>query len=444
MPESFHIPVIADNTLRKVLIITYYWPPSGGAGVQRWLKFAKYLPESGWKPVILTVNPEYASYPQYDEELLKEVPPEMEVHLSKSPTGVFSTYRKITGKKEIPYGGFANESNAGFLQKTMRFIRGNFFFPDARVGWNRYAYKEASRIIKENNIEIVITTSPPHSTQLTGLKLKKKLNIKWIADLRDPWTDIYYSGEMYQTLPARKINSLLESRVLNSADRVIATCNTTRDLFRAKLTGNRSPEKVITLTNGFDPDDFKNLTSAPDRFTITYLGTIARNYDLEVLTKAIDYCSGKTGSAINLCFVGSIDDHTVAVLRENKNILLQMVPYVEHKKAMEYLVKSAALLLVVPSGGKTTEMIPGKLFEYLASGRPVIAIGPRESDVAEILHETNGGRIFERSESEQLGEYILELMNNYNKGIIEAGSTGTDYYSRRNLVKKAADIINSI
>jgi glycosyltransferase involved in cell wall biosynthesis len=430
--------------MNKVLIITYYWPPSGGAGVQRWLKFAKYLPGSGWQPVILTVDPAYASYPQRDEELQKEVPSDLEIFYTKSSTGVFSTYKKITGKNETPYGGFANESNPGLIQKILRFIRGNFFFPDARVGWNRYAYKTALRILKDQNIGYVITTSPPHSTQLIGLKLKKKLNIKWIADLRDPWTDIYYSGEMYQTLFARRKNRSLESRVLLSADRVIATCNTTRDLFRSKLTGGRQTEKVVTVTNGFDPDDFRNITAVPKTFTITYIGTIARNYDIDVLTKAIDYCAAKNGRIINICFVGRTDEYTAGILRGNINISLRLVPYVEHRKAMEYLAESAALLLVIPSGKKIAEMIPGKLFEYLASDRPVIAIGPHDSDVADILRETGGGKIFERTETNELGEYILEIMNNFSNGIIKTDSAGTGNYSRKNLAGVVAGIINSI
>lgn len=430
--------------MNKVLIVTYYWPPSGGAGVQRWLKFAKYLPGSGWQPVILTVDPEYASYPQLDKELQNEVPAGLEIYYAKSSTGVFSAYKKLTGKNEIPYGGFANESNPGLIQKFLRFIRGNFFLPDARAGWNRYATKTALQIIKEQNIRYVITTSPPHSTQLIGLKLKKKLNIKWIADLRDPWTDIYYSGEMFQTSLAKRKNRMLESQVLLSADRVIATCNNTRNLFRSKLKGSGQAEKVVTVTNGFDPDDFINITAVPQTFTITYIGTIAKNYDIDVLTKAIDYCSKKNGQSINLCFVGRTDEYTAGILRGNKNIFLSLVPYVEHRKAMEYLAGSAALLLVIPSGSKIAEMIPGKLFEYLASGRPIIAIGPHDSDVAEILRETGGGKIFERNETTGLGKYILEIMNNFNNGIVKANSSGTGNYSRKELAGVIAGIINSI
>jgi glycosyltransferase involved in cell wall biosynthesis len=428
----------------KALIITYYWPPSGGAGVQRWLKFSKYLPEFGWEPIILTVDPEYAAYPQKDDGLLNEISPDLEIVYTKTSNGIFSLYKKLTGGKEVPYGGFANEANPGLIQKFFRLIRGNFFLPDARIGWNRFALKAALKIIKEQEIDLVITTSPPHSTQLIGLKIKKKLNIKWIADLRDPWADIYYSGQMYQSTLARKINSCMEKQTLNRADRVIATCNSTRDMFRTKLSLSQAPEKIVTITNGFDPDDFNYSHLYPDKFTITYLGTFAKNYDITVLIRALDYCASKNVTGLELCFIGKTDEVTVKILKENKNILLQLIPYVEHKKALEYLAKSAAFLLVVPSGKKTDEMIPGKLFEYLASERPIIGIGPLKSDVAEILSETGGGRMFDKAEYIELGNYILEIVNNFNNGRFENHPVKIEQYSRRNLTNRINDLIKSI
>jgi glycosyltransferase involved in cell wall biosynthesis len=430
--------------MKKVLIITYYWPPSGGAGVQRWLKLSKYLPSFGWEPVILTVDPQYASYPQQDLSLMNEISPGLEIYHTKSSTGIFSAYKKLTGNKEIPYGGFANEVNPVFMQKIARFTRGNFFLPDARKGWNRYALGSALEIIIEKKIENIITTSPPHSTQMIGLKLKKKLNIKWIADLRDPWSDIYYTDRMYQTSLAGCINRSMEVRILNSADRVISTCNATRNLFRSRLHENQSPEKIITVTNGFDPDDIITADIKPANFTITYLGTFAGNYEIDVLAKAIDYVETVNFKEINLNFIGSIDGKVERIFKDRKNVRLNIKPYVEHSKAMEYLAGSAALLLVVPSGKKSDQMIPGKLFEYLASGRPVIAIGPEDSDVAEILKETNGGRIFGQNDSARLGEYLVEIMDNFNKGNFKTSPAGINQYTRRNLTEKIAGVLNSI
>ena len=430
--------------MNKVLIITYYWPPSGGAGVQRWLRFAGYLPSYGWEPVILTVDPQYASYPQRDESLVKEVPSSTEVIRTKSSGGIFSAYRFLTGSREIPYGGFVNEDDPGFLQRFSRFIRGNFVLPDARKGWNRHALKKAEEIIKSGNIQAVITTSPPHSTQLTGLKLKKTLNIKWIADLRDPWSEIYYSRRMYQTSLARKINLSMEKKVLNAACRVICTCNATANLFRSKLSDDQPPEKIITVTNGYDPDDFNAVHPGPESFTITYLGTFSGDYDAETLSGAIDYFTLHDSGTINLRFIGKTDSRTERLFRNRENLNLEIIPYVEHARAMEYLAGSAALLLVVPSRGKEDEMIPGKLFEYLASKRRIIALGPEDSDVADILRKTGGGKIFSRNDSEELGKYLISLHNDFKNGIFEIMPSGLVEYSRPALAAKIAAVLNSL
>lgn len=430
--------------MKTVLIITYYWPPSGGAGVQRWLKFSKYLPEFGWQPIILTVDPEYASYPQKDYGLLNEIPPDLEIIYTRASTGIFSAYKKISGKKEIPYGGFANESNPGLLEKILRFIRGNFFLPDSRIGWNRYALKRAIELINERNIKIVITTSPPHSTQLTGLKIKKETGIKWIADLRDPWADIYYADQMYQTPLARRINAFMESQILNAADRVIATCNSTRNLFRSKLMPDQLHDKIITLTNGFDPDDFNLNHLAPEKFIITYLGTFAKNYDIKVLIDAIALVSPGLQTGITIRFIGKIDSSIVYKLKENPTVSVEIVPYVEHRIALDFLARSSVLLLVIPSKNKADEMIPGKLFEYMASRKPIIAIGPKDSDVAEILKITKSGEIFEKSDLKILAEHITQLVSNYENGIFENDPVSLEQYSRRDLSKKIADLIKMI
>ena len=198
--------------IKKVLIITYYWPPSGGAGVQRWLKFVKYLPEFNIHPYVLSVDPQYASFPVLDESLEKEVPESVQVFKTKSREP-FSFYKKITGESEIPYAGFVNQGNPGLLNKIARVIRGNLFIPDARVGWNKFALKKAIEIIQKYEIDTLITTSPPHSTQLIGLKLKNKTGVNWIADLRDPWTDIYYYKQMYHTIWAKKLDEKYEKKV---------------------------------------------------------------------------------------------------------------------------------------------------------------------------------------------------------------------------------------
>ena len=251
--------------MKKVLIITYYWPPSGGAGVQRILKSVKYLPEFGILPYVVTVKTDQASYPSIDESLGMDVPQQAKVYRTDTfePFGIYS---KLLGKKSIPTG-FSNESNPGFIQKFSRFIRGNFFIPDARRGWVKYAYREASRIIESEKIDTVLITSPPHSAQLTGLMLRKKYKFKWIADFRDPWTDIYYYDEFSHLPFARKKDLNFENAVLNSADRIITVSKDVKRLLAAKskLT---SDDKIIIIPNGYDEEDFKNkiITEEKDKF----------------------------------------------------------------------------------------------------------------------------------------------------------------------------------
>ena len=205
----------------KVLIITYYWPPGSGAGVQRWLKFSKYLPEFGWKPVILTVDPHYATYPVLDNSLEKDIPKGLKIYKTKS-TDWFRLYKR--DKSKIPSAGFASNSDKSLKGLLSRFIRGNFFIPDPRRGWNRHAIKEAVSIILKERISAVISTSPPHSSQLIGLKLKKIFSgIQWIADLRDAWTDIYYYELFYPTFISKMIDRHFEKSVLKNADKIIIT-----------------------------------------------------------------------------------------------------------------------------------------------------------------------------------------------------------------------------
>jgi glycosyltransferase involved in cell wall biosynthesis len=245
-------------------------------------------------------------------------------------------------------------------------------------------------------------------------------------------------------LPAQWINGYMESLVLNGADRIIATCDTTSDVFRSKLSRRQSPEKVITITNGFDTDDFGFDKIIPAKFLLTYLGTFAGNYDIDVLIKALDCFSPAERTDITLQFIGKTDDKVIAGLREKSKVSIELIPYVDHRSAMEYLARSAALLLVIPSDRKANEMIPGKLFEYLASKRPVIAIGPKECDAGIILNETGGGKIFNKNEVDDLIDYLFYLYKNFKKGLFETDPSGIGKYSRKDLAEKYAGIINAI
>lgn len=422
--------------MKKVLIITYYWPPSGGAGVQRWLKFAKYLPEFGWQAVVLTVDPEYASYPQRDESLAHEVHPDCLVFTTKS-FELYNLYKTLSGKKEVPYGGFANESEESFLQKVSKFLRGNFLLPDPRKGWNNYALKKAEELIRKYNIETVVTTSPPHSTQLIGLALKRRLKIRWIADLRDPWTDIYYYDHFRHTALARKIDLNYERQVLENADVLITVSEDVKRIFSGKTTMPVA-EKTVVIPNGFDEEDFQHVQFSGNRGkVITYTGTISEAYDVGGLLKAIGQLDAQLRPEITIRFVGKVPP-SIAEKFATAGISTELVGYVDHARSIEYLFRSDLLLMVVPRVKNNKGIITGKFFEYLASGQPVLAVGPADGDLAELIRQTECGLLFEYDDISGMSEFIADQLVDPSFG---GKQEKTEPFSRRNLTGRIAALL---
>jgi glycosyltransferase involved in cell wall biosynthesis len=418
--------------MKKVLIITYYWPPSGGAGVQRWLKFAKYLPEFGWQPIILTVDPQYASYPQRDESLLVEVDPRCLVYTTKS-FELYNLYKLISGKKEVPYGGFANESKEGFFQKAAKFLRGNFLLPDPRKGWNKYALKKAAELISEFNIDTVVTTSPPHSTQLIGLELKQKFNIRWIADLRDPWTDIYYYNQFKHTALARKIDQKYEREVVENADLLITVSEDVKRIF-AEKSDLPIAAKTIVIPNGFDEDDFR-ITTLPTetKKVITYTGTISEAYEVDGFLKALSGLDEKLKSQLLFRFVGKVPPSVEQKFRST-GLELELVGYVDHPKSIEYLLRSDLLLLVIPKVKNNKGILTGKFFEYLAAQKPILAIGPTDGDLAKIIQETESGKLLDYSDTDGMKAYLERVFSSE----FQANQAKAAKYSRKNVTKLLA------
>jgi len=433
---------------KKVLILTYYFPPSGGAGVQRWLKFCKYLPESGVEPIVLTVDERYASYPQIDETLLEDVPDGLKVYKSRTRE-VLSLYKKVTPTGQLPHTGFANEQNPTLKQKISRFIRGNFFLPDPRRGWNRYAYTKACEIIEQEGIDTVITTSPPHSTQLIGLKLKRKYpSIKWIADLRDPWSDIYFNKDLYQTTLAKAYNRKLECKVLETADELITVSSECVRNFQSK-TSKQLPLHLIL--NGYDEADFYNcgncrIVESLNCLTISYVGSLAPQYETQTFINAIKLLTPEIQSKIHLRFVGggsSIIENQLSTLQCKHSI----VNYVSHADAINYMCTSDILLLLLPNQAENKGIVTGKLFEYMASGKPVLAICFKDGDAANILNKYEKECIFAFGESQKIADYLtkaVELkMSNPQQIITEINNKAAQLYSRRSLCKKVAELIKN-
>jgi glycosyltransferase involved in cell wall biosynthesis len=419
--------------MKKVLIITYYWPPSGGAGVQRWLKFSKYLPEFGWEPVILTVDPDYAAYPALDSSLVKEVPSNTEVYRTPA-TDWFRIYS--SDKSKVPSAGFATDTGNRWKGKISRFIRGNFFIPDPRRGWNRFAFRKACELIDKNQIVTFVTTSPPHSTQLIGLKLKKKYpGIKWIADLRDPWTDIYYYDQFYPTFISKLIDKGYEKSVLEKADRITTVGSLLKELLSKKL--KEAEIKTEVISNGFDESDFSDIERTESkRFTITYVGTLSEKYPLSGLLNALDKLR-KSESDFHLRFVGKVPENIVE--RINLTVQpesLELIPYSKHTEAISYMVNSSLLLLIIPEAGDNRLIITGKIFEYIASGNPILCIGPKDGEAAIIISRLQNGRCFDYNESEAIENYIRE-----NKKHPETIKNNPSEFSRRNLTKKLKSVL---
>lgn len=428
--------------MKKVLIITYYWPPSGGAGVQRMLKFVKYFPEFKVEPLILTVDENKASYQLIDNSLKNDIPTNIKI-FKTSTFEPFGFYKILGKKKEIPHSGFANESNPSIFQKLMRFIRGNFFIPDARVGWNQYAYKMAVKIIENETIDAVITSSPPHSTQLIGLKLKNKYKIKWIADLRDPWTDIYYYKQMYHTKLAETIDKKYEKKVLENSDAIIVVSKNIKEIFKSK-TETDIDNKIHIIPNGYDEDDFDRVINfESDEFMITYTGTYADIYQIDGFLNAFKkFILEFQNSNIKLRFIGKISDTLPEKITNLKlNNYVEFNDYLPHKDSVKELLKSSALLLIIPKMEKNEGILTGKLFEYLGSYKPIICLGPLNGDAAKIINQCNAGEVFDYENSNNIFDYLRKIYLNRNN--IVCNYLEINKYTRKNLTKKLTEIINN-
>jgi len=404
--------------------------------VQRWLKFSKYLPEFGWEPVILTVDPQYAAYPVTDVSLIDDLPASVKVY-STPATNYFSVYRK--DKSKIPTAGFANNIDNSIKGKIFRFVRGNLFLPDPRRGWNKFAFRKACELIKTEGITNIITTSPPHSTQLIGLKLKNRFpGLKWIADLRDPWTDIYYYKQFFPTILSKAIDESYEKSVLKRADKIITVGESLKAVFSSK--GEGISEKTFVVTNGYDESDFSLTPSVPPaNLTITYVGTLSDIYPVESLVMSLKKLVA-SGHDFTMRFVGTISDRSKELLLDAIPAkFLDFLPYVAHTEAVKYMINSSFLVLIIPSHSSNKSIITGKLFEYIASGTPIVYIGPQDGDAAHIIRSAGSGGIFNYDGSDLIFDFLINgTKAQYHK-------TGNEKlkYSRHYLTGMVSDILKS-
>lgn len=424
---------------KKVLIVTYYWPPAGGPGVQRWLKFVKYLPEFGIEPIVYI--PENPTYPIVDDQLVSEVSKEVVIlkQKIKEPYRLASFFSKKNTKK-ISSGIIPNKKKQGYIERMLLWVRGNLFIPDARVLWVKPSVNYLEKYCKENQIETIITTGPPHSLHLIGLQLKERLSIHWIADFRDPWTTIGYHKELMLTEKSAKKHKDLEQQILTAADKIIVTSPTTKGDF-----GKLTPKPIEVITNGYDVEKVAP-TTLDTAFTLAHIGSLLSDRNPRILWKALkELVKEVPGFKDNfkLKLIGKVSQEVLDAIDEFRlGKFVENLGYVSHNEAILHQRNSQVLLLIEIDSEETRCIIPGKLFEYMVAERPIIAIGPNKADFEAILKETNTGQFFTYEEKEQLKDTILAYYQLYQEKNLKVYPVGLQYYSRKKLTEKLVTFIN--
>jgi glycosyltransferase involved in cell wall biosynthesis len=426
--------------MKKVLVITYYWPPSGGAGVQRWLKFVKYLPNYNYKPVIYTV--ENGEYPVLDSSLSKDVSSKIKILKSKiwEP---YSLYKIFTGrkKKEKINSSFLTQKKRNkFLQNISIWIRGNLFIPDARRFWIKPSINYLTNFLINNPVDIIISSGPPHSTHLIAMELQKRFQIKWLADFRDPWTNIDFYKDLKLTKWADNKHKALERAVLKNTDMVLTIGNQ----LKKELLALGSKE-VEVVENGYDPEDFPINSSLEldTDFTIAHIGTFSPSRNHEILWKVLKKICNENEAFDNKLKIKLIGNIDFSVLKSISNFGLEnhlkKLGYISHNDVINEQKKSRVLLLMVNNTPNSRGIITGKVFEYMASNRPILVIGPEDGDLANIIRQTNTGFVTGFDNEIKLEESILKLFKNK-----ENFDSNLKMYSRENLTKKLSSILDKM
>ena len=423
--------------MRKVLIITYYWPPSGGGGVQRWVKMSKYFKGLGWEPIVF--KPENPEYPILDNSFNEEVSDITTISCKIWEPARF--LRKLGAKKEANLSsGFVSEG-ASFTQRLATTIRGNFFIPDARKFWVQPSVKFLSKFLKTNAVDAIISTGPPHSCHLIALELKNKFGLKWIADFRDPWTNIDFYQDLNLTSWADKKHRLLERKVLENADITVAIGKT----MAAEL-GELGAEKTAIITNGFDTQI--KADQLDEKFTITHIGRLGKSRNPHLLWKVlgelvIENEQFKLDLYVQL--IGNVDGAIKESVTANK--LDDQVIYgnnVSNQESLEIQAKSQLLLLLINDTPNSTGILTGKFFEYLSVARPILAIGPLNGDAAELLKLTSAGQMFDYKQENDLKQYILEAYVAYKNGDLDVKSKNAMQFSRKNVAASYINLLNDL
>ena len=426
--------------MKRALVITYYWPPAGGPGVQRWLKFVTYFKDFGIEPVVFI--PDNPHYPLQDKSIVSEIPEGIEIirFPIKEPYG----FAKVFSKKKTNQvsSGIITNKNQSVLEKLLLWIRGNFFIPDARIGWVKPAVGFLKEYLAKNDMDIVISSGPPHSLHLIGMALKEELGIKWVADFRDPWTTIHYHQSLRLNKRAQKKHLKLESKVLNNSDLVVVTSARTKKEFQ-KITS--VPIEVIS--NGYDILE-KIVPNLDPQFSIAHIGSLLTNRNPELLWEILSELKDKNkvfSKNLLIKLVGTVSEDvlkSLAVFGLTENY--KTLGYVSHQEAIQIQHDAQVLLLVEMDSPETKSIIPGKLFEYVAANRPILAIGPEGSDVEAIIKETNTGVYFKYTDKEKLKQQLQLYYEDYLRANLNVNSKNIQKYSRSALTKSLSTILLNI
>ncbi len=425
--------------MKKILIITYYWPPAGGPGVQRWLNFVKFLNEST-KEVVVYI-PENPDYPFTDDSFVNEIP--KEVTIVKKPIIEPYKWAKLFSKSTSNQisKGMISTKNQSLVERMLLWIRGNFFIPDARKLWVRPSVKFLKRYIVQHDIKTIITTGPPHSTHLIGLGLKLwRADLSWVADFRDPWTTIGYHSDLKLTQSSKRKHEQLEHSVLNRADKIITTSFTTKEEFAKKTT-----KPITVITNGYLSFNSGKQTLSP-KFSLAHIGSLLSGRNPIFLWKILAELRNENPEFsidIELVLAGTISEEVIQSIHQaGLQDVLSLKGYLSHQDAVALQRSSQLLLLLEIDSEKTKGIIPGKLFEYMAARRPILAIGPKGWDVARILNETATGSFFEYGDDIVLKNYILDRYKDYKRGHLNIFPKGIEAYHRKELTKKLVEFIS--
>ena len=436
--------------MKRVLIITYYWPPTGGSGVQRWVKFAKYLPQHGWQPVIYTPeNPEQLAV---DRSLETEIPAEAEI-IKTRITEPYELYKKFLKKsghsKEAVEVNPVNAQNKSFMQKAAMWVRGNLFLPDPRCLWIGPSVRFLKKYLQEHPVDLIVSTGPPQSMHLIGRRLARETGLPWIADFRDPWTKIFYFKHLCMTRLTRKWHQKMEKKVLDDATRVVAVSPLVQQEFQAM-----TQTHVELITNGYDECDFPkgecNLAAGgPDKdFVITHTGLFAADGNPDVLWEVLAQMCAENkdfSEHLKITLVGKTDDQVLMSIKSAglEDKLIDM-GYQPHAVAVEQQRNASLLILPLRKEPEYKAVLPGKLFEYLASWRPVLGIGQSDGAMSMILNQTKTGLVLNWNDRESLSKYISLCWSRHMKGELTVEDADISQFTRHNLTCRMAKLFDEV